>query len=248
MILLITNDDGYDANGLRAFVDAMESFGSIYVVAPDSVRSCCSHGVTTADELHVRQVADQHWTVSGTPADCVRVALKWLRIRPDWVLSGVNEGGNLGVDVHYSGTVAGAREARLLGYRSMALSQYLRRDMPRDWQRSASRARSAFERICELPIRSSEFWNINLPVDPSTAIELEIAHCEPEQQMLPFEYEPLTESSDSQQRFECRQVVYRSNYQSRPRNPASDVDHCFGGKIAVSRLQTRWSIPGSQSV
>jgi 5'-nucleotidase len=239
--LLITNDDGYDAQGLQEFAAAMLMTADVYVVAPDSVRSCCSHSVTTADELHVRRIADRRWTVSGTPADCVRVALKWLRIIPDWVLSGVNEGGNLGVDIHYSGTVAGAREARLLGIPSMAFSQYLRRDLPRDWQRTALRARSAFDRIRNLPLERHEFWNINLPMDSSTAIELDLAHCDPESQILPFEYELLGDSSDSQQRSEYEQVLYRSNYQARPRGPLSDVDHCFAGRVTVSRLHTRWS-------
>lgn len=241
MKLLLTNDDGYDARGLQEFADAMSMTGDVYVVAPDSVRSCCSHAVTTADELHVRSVAHRRWTVSGTPADCVRVALKWLRITPDWVLSGVNEGGNLGVDIHYSGTVAGAREARLLGIPSMAFSQYLRRDLPRDWQRTALRARSTFDRIQNLSIDRHEFWNINLPMDTSTATELDLAHCDPESQMLPFEYELLGDSNDSQQRSEYEQVLYRSNYQARPRGPFSDVDHCFAGKITASRLHTRWS-------
>jgi 5'-nucleotidase len=239
--LLITNDDGYDARGLQEFAGAMSTLAEVHVVAPDSVRSCCSHGVTTADELHVRRVSDRHWTVSGTPADCVRVALKWLRIEPDWILSGVNEGGNLGVDIHYSGTVAGAREGRLLGIPSMAFSQYLRRDLPRDWQRSAQRASSAFERIRILPLGHHEFWNINLPVDASEVIDLEFAHCEPESQMLPFEYESRSESADTQQRAEYEQILYRSNYQARPRGPQSDVDCCFAGKISVSRLHTRWS-------
>lgn len=248
MKLLITNDDGYDARGLQEFARAMSTAGEVYIVAPDSVRSCCSHGVTTADELHVRRVSDRHWTVSGTPADCVRVALKWLRIEPDWILSGVNEGGNLGVDIHYSGTVAGAREGRLHGYRSIAVSQYLRRDMPRDWERSGQRARSAFERVRHLSLDHHEFWNINLPVDVSEVIDLEFAHCEPESQMLPFEFESIGDAADLQQRSEYEQVLYRSNYQARPRGPQSDVACCFAGKIAVSRLHTRWSAKASGPV
>jgi 5'-nucleotidase len=247
VILLITNDDGYDARGLQEFAEVMSSCADVFVVAPDSVRSCCSHGVTTADELHIRNVSNRHWTVSGTPADCVRVGLKWLGIRPDWVLSGVNEGGNLGVDIHYSGTVAGAREGRLLGFPSMAFSQYLRRELPRDWKRTALRARSAFGRIRQLDLADREFWNVNLPVDTSAEMDLELSHCEPEPDMLPFEYESLNGSKDLQQRAEYEQVIYRSNYQSRPRGPLSDVDHCFAGRIAVSRLHLRLSAsdPGS---
>jgi 5'-nucleotidase len=238
VIFLITNDDGYDAHGIQEFAEEMKSLGDVYVVAPDSVRSCCSHGVTTADELHVRYMTERHWTVSGTPADCIRIALKWLRIQPDWILSGVNEGGNLGVDIHYSGTVAGAREGRLHGVPAMAFSQYLRRELPRDWKRSARRARYAFEALRALELEADEFLNVNLPVDGSDAMELDIVHCQPESQMLMFEFESVSESIDEQQRTEYKQVLYRSNYQSRPRGPMSDVDVCFGGKISVSRLRT----------
>nr|MCU0707039.1 hypothetical protein [Pirellula sp.] len=80
--------------------------------------------------------------------------------------------------------------------------------------------------------------NVNLPVDGSDAMELDIVHCQPESQMLMFEFESVSESIDEQQRTEYKQVLYRSNYQSRPRGPMSDVDVCFGGKISVSRLRT----------
>lgn len=239
MIFLITNDDGYEARGLQEFAAAMREIGDVYVVAPDSVRSCCSHSVTTAEELHIQQMAPKDWSVSGTPTDCVRVALRWLGIRPDWVLSGVNEGGNLGVDIHYSGTVAGAREATLLGYRSMAISQYLRRDRERNWVLTGQRARYAFETLAQENLEPATFWNINLPVVDHSEINLPLAHCDPEPDMLHFEYEHVERFTQPDQGLSLEKIIYRSNYQLRPRSDHRDVAKCFGGAITCTRLDVR---------
>lgn len=243
---LITNDDGIDADGLqflyREVCHQIGSSAKVAVVAPDSVRSCCSHGVTTAEALRVERVAEQRWKVSGTPADCVRVALKGLRIQPQWILSGVNEGGNLGVDIHYSGTAAGAREAALLGYRSFALSQYLRRDRPRNWQLSAQRALHAVRELQSQVCPIGHFWNVNLPVVDGTEVPLPIRKVEPEPQMLAFDYEAVPEPQWSEPRFESvggrsvQWLKYRSNYQDRPREIAKDVATCFAGSITATCL------------
>jgi 5'-nucleotidase len=261
---LITNDDGIDAAGLqslyRAVCLAVGDANRVAVVAPDSVRSCCSHGVSTAESIRVEEVGKQMWKVSGTPADCVRVAIKGLRIAPRWVLSGVNEGGNLGVDIHYSGTVAGAREATLLGYRAIALSQYLRRDRPRDWDLSALRAYNAITQLQSQELAQGQFWNVNLPVVDHRESSLPLQFAQPETGMLAFdfeevqpEYEPLDPSqtvglpTDSN-RIEgnhvggnnagnsVRWMKYRSNYQDRPRTAPSDVATCFAGFVTATRL------------
>ena len=109
MKILLTNDDGIDAEGLQCLVEVIAKNAECYVVAPDEGRSCCSHGVTTGSSLDVVSRVGNQWTVSGTPADCVRVGLLYLNLKPDWVVSGVNHGGNLGVDILYSGTAAGAQ-------------------------------------------------------------------------------------------------------------------------------------------
>jgi 5'-nucleotidase len=263
VIFLLTNDDGIEAAGLQEFASAMRALGDVYVVAPDTVRSCCSHAVTTATELQLRQHDPQTWSLSGTPTDCIRLALRWLGIQPDWILSGVNEGGNLGVDIHYSGTVAGAREGRLLGYRSMALSQYLRRDRPRDWKLTAQRAKFAFEHWSAQPIPGRSFWNINLPVVDHARIELDTVQCEPENQMLHYHFErvdptglasgPTGPASGTIQALPSStepagkplagdahsapiQVLYRSNYQLRPRSEGTDVATCFAGSIVATPL------------
>ncbi|MFZ4081237.1 MAG: 5'/3'-nucleotidase SurE [Pirellula sp.] len=237
---LLTNDDGIEAIGLQSLCQAIEALGSIAVVAPDTVRSCCSHMVTTAESLIVERLDSVSWKVSGTPADCIRIAIKHLRIRPKWILSGVNEGGNLGVDIHYSGTVAGAREASLLGFRSMAISQYLRRDRPRDWPLTARRAIYAWTQLQSIDLSPNQFWNVNLPVVDRPQVELAIVHSDPEPQMLGYDFEPIEDQpSDDFASAQTQWVKYRSNYQERPRQEQYDVANCFSGNITATRLGAR---------
>lgn len=217
------------------------------MVAPEQGRSCCSHGVTTGSSLEVTTNSIKQWSVSGTPADCVRVGLLWLGLRPDWVISGVNHGGNLGVDILYSGTAAGAREANLLGVPSVAVSQYMRRDVARDWSVSAKRADFVFENISRRENSGKGFWNVNLPAIPpqSDCLPLLIRVCDPEPQPLAFSIEDGSESSQNvgESQVNCvppakKTVLYRSNYQERPRESGSDVDLCFSGNVTISWLKT----------
>src|SRR5262245_16698595 len=115
MRFLITNDDGIEAPGLRALVEAARELGSLQVVAPLVPMSTCGHAVTTHTALHLQKRETGSYALDGTPADCVRIALHNIDPEPDWVFSGINAGGNLGVDVFHSGTVAAAREAALQG-------------------------------------------------------------------------------------------------------------------------------------
>src|SRR5262249_2772233 len=122
MKLLLTNDDGIDAPGLRALFDAAVLLGEPVVVAPVEAHSGCSHRVTPHAPLRVSLRPPGRSAIDGTPADCVRVALHDVAPDAVWVLAGINQGGNLGADVHHSGTVAAVREAVLHGYRGIALS------------------------------------------------------------------------------------------------------------------------------
>jgi len=238
---LLTNDDGIDADGLQALYKGLAKVGTVALVAPHTVRSCCSHAVTTAEAIELQQLSTHSWRVTGTPADCVRVALKYLRIRPKWILSGVNEGGNLGVDIHYSGTVAGAREAALLGFRSMAISQYLRRDKPRDWDLSAQRAIEAWKNLQSIELHKSQFWNVNLPVVDHDQVQLPIVHAQPEPQMLTYEFGLVDDTGIQDANNQTQTIKYLSNYQQRPRTESFDVQACFSGNITASRLS--FSIP-----
>ncbi len=121
--ILITNDDGYDSGGLRALVKAARGLGELWVVAPATEMSAIGHAVTLTRPMRVRRVGERRFKVSGTPTDCVFVAVGELMPEPpDLVLSGVNRGGNLAVDVTYSGTVGAAFEGALRGIPSVAVS------------------------------------------------------------------------------------------------------------------------------
>jgi len=139
MHVLLTNDDGIAAPGLLALENAVQQLGwQFTVVAPATEQSQCGHRVTTHQHLRVEALGKNRHAVHGTPADCVRLALFALEVKPDLVLSGVNAGGNLGQDIVISGTVAAAREAAYHGIRSMALSHYMIRELVLDWQRTAA--------------------------------------------------------------------------------------------------------------
>lgn len=127
MRILLTNDDGIHAPGLAALVSQFEGLGQLHVVAPATHQSGASHGISVSEPLRARRVRVHGlwdgWAVSGRPADCVKLGLaELLGFRPDVVVSGINDGANVGVNVLYSGTVAAAAQAALFGIPSVALS------------------------------------------------------------------------------------------------------------------------------
>jgi len=123
MRILVTNDDGYLATGMQVLAEAAAELGEVQVVAPDREQSATSHSLTLHHPLRARQMETGMFVVDGTPTDCVVLAIgELLSERPDFVLSGVNHGQNLGDDVLYSGTVAAAMEATILGIPAVAVS------------------------------------------------------------------------------------------------------------------------------
>jgi 5'-nucleotidase len=131
MLILCTNDDGYRAVGLRVLADAARTLGGVEIVAPEREQSATSHSLTMHLPLRSYRIDRNVQSVDGTPTDCIALALaELLDARPDFVLSGVNHGPNMGEDVLYSGTVAGAMEATMLGIPAVALS-YAGRDPER---------------------------------------------------------------------------------------------------------------------
>jgi 5'-nucleotidase len=121
--ILITNDDGVHSEGIRALADALAPFGDVTIVAPIQEASAIGHALTLRRPLRVDTIAPRIFAVDGTPTDCVNIAITHvLRRKPDLIVSGINKGWNLGDDVTYSGTVAGALEGALLGIPSIAVS------------------------------------------------------------------------------------------------------------------------------
>ena len=163
-LILLSNDDGVHAVGLRALARALESVGEVFVVAPEHEQSASSHRITLAGPLRHRALGGSFHAVDGTPADCVYVALNLeglLPRRPDVVVSGINHGFNLGMDVIYSGTVAAAREGALRGLRAMALSA----DAGADFERVAAHGAQLVARLLRLqtPLGAPVLLNVNYP-------------------------------------------------------------------------------------
>ncbi len=225
MNIVLTNDDGIEAEGLNAVAEALSRIANVTVVAPEEGVSCCGHSVTTTRGIGLRKIDDRRYAVAGYPADCVRVALLHLGLKPDWVLSGINHGGNLGVDIWMSGTVAAAREAVMLGYQAVALSQYRRLEVPVDWAVSAARAVDVFQWIRQLEHGGHGVWNVNLPaIAPDSALPTP-SFCKPDHQAFEFRLD----STDNG-------LQYKGNYHGRPRASGTDVDLCFSGIPSVSLL------------
>jgi 5'-nucleotidase len=226
---LLTNDDGIQAPGLAALERAMDRYAPRIIVAPRDHHSGCGHQATTHAPLRLTQLAENRHQLEGWPADCARVGLLIVAPGTQWLVSGINEGGNLGADVYMSGTVAAAREAALLGVRAIAVSQYVKRHVPLDWEQSAAWAAEVLRRLLAAPLEVGDFWNVNLPhLPPGEANCPPIVECRLDPHPLPVRYES-TEGG----------LVYLGNYHSRAREPGSDVDECFAGRIAVTRLSVR---------
>jgi 5'-nucleotidase len=225
MKLLLTNDDGIDAPGLAALEEAVRQLGTVVVVAPADCHSGGGHRVTTHAPIRAQETAAGRYAIHGTPADCVRVALHGLAADVDWVLAGINAGGNLGADVYHSGTVAAVREAALHGRPGVALSHYRRRGVPFDWPRAAARALPVLRDLLARPWRPGSFWNVNLPHLEAGAPEPPVVFCPLDSQPLPLSF-----------RREGDSFHYDGDYHGRRRDPGADVDVCFRGGIAVTQV------------
>ena len=227
MKFLVTNDDGIEAAGLAALVDAAQTFGDPVVIAPASAQSGVSHRVTWQEGVRIERRDDKRYAIHGTPADCVRLGL--LKIVPDakWVLSGINHGANLGADVHYSGTVAAVREAVLHGWPGIAVSHYRRSGVVYDWERATKWVSPILKDLLARPVEPGLFYNINLPNLPADAAHPEVIWCALDPNPLPLNYRHEEESD----------LYFAGDYQLRHRTPGADVDVCFGGRIAVTAVR-----------
>lgn len=237
MRVLLTNDDGIEASGLRALHESVRhSFGDdveIVVVAPDRGRSECGHSVTTGRALIVEQVRPDWFSVDGTPVDCVRAGLA-LQGKVDVVISGVNAGANLGVDLLVSGTFAAAREAAMHGVPAMAVSHYRHPDIPKTWDHVPVWMAATMKEFCAKVSAchavadgstANMLWNVNLP-----AILPEI-HLPPLVR-CPVDTRPMVR----QAAFDGKQLHFASDFHARPRDSGSDVDRCFGGDMTITEL------------
>ncbi|HLL72422.1 MAG TPA: 5'/3'-nucleotidase SurE [Pyrinomonadaceae bacterium] len=162
--ILLTNDDGIHSDGLIKLEEALRTVGDVYTVAPASEMSGASHSLTLSRPLRIRKIDERHWTVDGTPTDCVTLALHKILPREEWphiCVSGINHGGNLGDDASYSGTVAGALEATILGVTGLAFSLVARENY--DFTHAAAFAARIVRKVLDEGLPEGILLNINMP-------------------------------------------------------------------------------------
>ena len=230
MKFLLTNDDGIDATGLGLLAEVSAQLGEVTVVAPHQEQSGVGHRVNTRQALKLTprtfsgREQQSCYSLEGTPADCTRVGIRGLAVEADWVLSGLNHGGNLGVDVNMSGTVAGAREGAILGCQALAISQVLSVRHPIDPERMRRTTARVLRELIKRPLQPGQLYNVNLPFAPESE-EPEIVLCAPD-------------PSPHDVRFDAVEGgwQYSGKFLNRPRERGLDVDVVFAGKIAVSVL------------
>jgi 5'-nucleotidase len=225
MTLILTNDDGIDAPGIQALLKAVSGKSSI-IAAPQTHQSGCGHQVTTTQPINLQRRSDVEYAIAGTPADCVRIAITQICPDTKFVISGINAGGNLGVDAYISGTVAAAREAAMHGIGGIAISHYRRAKLDFNWDLATILAGKVLADLLQRPLEPGKFWNVNLPHLPPGTPDPEVVFCQPCTKPLPVNY-----------RVDGDNFYYVGEYGKRDRTPGSDVDVCFSGKIAVTQLR-----------
>lgn len=227
MKVLVTNDDGIDAPGLAVLADIASAMGhDVVVVAPERPQSGVGHRVTTRNAIAVNEIAPARFRVAGTPADCVRLALKSLAAPVDFVLAGINPGANLGSDIYNSGTVAAAREAAVLGVSALAVSQYISEGGAIDWEATGRHAQAVIGALLGRPVPPGAYWNVNLPHPITAGTPVAYRICGPDPGPHHYGY---TAGEDGYR--------YHGTIHGRPRRPGMDVAVCFDERrIAVSML------------
>ncbi len=225
MTLILTNDDGIDAPGIQALLKAVDGL-EVIIAAPKDHLSGCGHQVTTTRPIHVHRRSDRSYAIAGTPADCIRIAITHISPNVKYVLSGINAGGNMGVDTYISGTVAAVREAAIHGIPGIAVSHYRKGKLNFDWDVASRWTADVLVDLLNRPLEPGTFWNVNLPHLLPGESDPEVVFCQPSTRPLPTNY-----------RIDGNEFYYVGEYAKRDRTPGSDVDVCFSGKIAVTLLK-----------
>ena len=224
--IVITNDDGIDAPGLDALFRCARRLGDVVIVAPRHPQSGMAHRVTTREPIRINELEANRHSVDGTPADCARIALKVIAPDAGWLISGINPGANLGSDVYNSGTVAAAREAAILGYRAIAVSQYIAKDQKVDWSLTGDHTCPVLQMLLSRDLARGYFWNVNLPHPIYKNSTLAYEFCELDTHPHNYSY-----------RQNGNELTYTGTIHERPRDAGKDVAVCFDeGRIAITRL------------
>ncbi len=167
--ILVTNDDGIRAEGITSLATGLRHLGRIVIVAPENEQSATSHAITLDKPLRIKEYEKDRYGVTGTPTDCVLLAVQWIiGFKPDLVLSGINHGPNMGEDVLYSGTVAAAIEGYIMGISSIAFS--LTSWDPVSFQAASSLSVFLAGKMLENRGNDTLLWNVNIPPVPKEEI------------------------------------------------------------------------------
>lgn len=225
MTIVLTNDDGIDAPGIQALFQAMNG-KQVIIAAPKDHQSGCGHQVTTTRPIQLDRRSEYAYAIAGTPADCVRIATSQICQDIKFVLSGINAGGNLGVDAYISGTVAAVREAAMHGIPGVAISHYRKAKQNFDWDLATKWTAKVLADLLPRPLEPGSFWNVNLPHLQPSEPDPQVIFCQPCTKPLPINY-----------RIDGDDFYYVGEYSKRDRTPGSDVDVCFSGNIAVTQLR-----------
>jgi 5'-nucleotidase len=229
--ILVTNDDGIHAPGLKILEKIAKSLSSdVWVVAPESEHSGASHSLTLRRPLQVNRISPRKFAVSGTPSDCTLIAVNHIinGRRPDLILSGVNRGANLGEDVLYSGTVAAAMEGAMLGIPAIAFSQVRVKDKLH-WETAAAFAPQVIKKLVSLPWPKDMLMSVNFPpVAPKDVTGIEVGkqgrrvnHVEVVHARDPFE----------------REVTWIGDFPTdEPENPETDLGIVMSKAVSVTPL------------
>jgi 5'-nucleotidase len=236
MRILLTNDDGIYAPGLRVLRQELLQLGAVTVVAPATEQSAVGHSVTLLHPLLISEVFDDDgstfigWAVEGRPADCVKLALlELLPERPDLIVSGLNAGSNAGINVLYSGTVAAAIEGAFYGHTAIAVSLEYDKKIY-DFPTAARYARLVIEQILALKPPSGSLFNVNIPVlerGPIKGIRV-----------LPQNVSPYTEKFDRRVNPRGRTYFWTSpDFLCPDPHPGTDVEALAEGYITITPLK-----------
>lgn len=240
MRILLTNDDGISAPGIAALYEATRHLGEVFVVAPSTVQSAMSHGVTFHRPILTRTQACrcpkgkplfEGIAVDGRPADCVKLAISHLVPGPvDLVISGINSGANIGINVIYSGTVAAAMEAGFMGIPAIAVSLHIGHPHKTDWSRATDVSRRVIEQVLEHRLEKHSVLNVNIPILDDGAVPAGT-------RVVPVSTSPIVDQYHHEPRMGGDRLFTAAGGMKFHHTPAdSDVDAIFKKYITITPL------------
>lgn len=231
--ILLVNDDGIDAPGLRLLEHIARRFtDDVWVVAPDEEKSGASHSLSITQPVRVRQLADKRYAIKGTPTDCALLAVYELMTdrRPTMLLSGINRGANLAEDLTYSGTAAAAMEGTLLGIPSVAISQVFELGGDTHWDTAERFLPPLLERLLNWDWPAGLFVNINFPDQPPESVRG--VRVTTQGQRPPGAFTP-------EKRYDGREVPYywiRLRYPEGNAHPDTDLEAMLDNRVSVTPM------------